>query len=43
VALDVPIVPLVRSFDRYAVAEGLYFTPRLDRRIRAADVYWKTW
>lgn len=42
VALDVPIVPLVRSFDRYAVAEGLQFTPRLDRRIRAADVQWKT-
>jgi len=41
VAMDVPIIPLLRTDDLYAVAEGLAFHPRLDRRIRAADIGWK--
>lgn len=38
---DVPVVPLYRQTDLYAVATGLEFTPRIDRRIRAADMAWK--
>lgn len=38
---DVPVVPLYRQTDLYAVATGLEFTPRIDRRIRAADMGWK--
>ena len=40
VALDVPVVPLVRLDDSYVVASGLEFSPRLDRLIRVADIRW---
>lgn len=35
---DVPIVPLVIPADLYAVSRDLDFQPRLDRRIRGADL-----
>lgn len=37
---DVAVVPLYRPRDRYAFAEGLDFTPRRDRRIRAFEIHW---
>jgi peptide/nickel transport system substrate-binding protein len=41
VALDVPIIPLLRTNDSYVVARELEFTPRLDRLIRATEIRWK--
>jgi peptide/nickel transport system substrate-binding protein len=38
---DVPVVPLHRRSDVYAVSEGLVFTPRLDREIRGAEIRWR--
>ncbi len=35
---DVPLLPLYRQLDVYAVAAALDFTPRLDRRVRAASL-----
>ena len=37
---DVPVVPLYRQRDVYACAAGLEFTPRVDRRIRGAEIRW---
>jgi peptide/nickel transport system substrate-binding protein len=37
---DVPVVPLYRATDIYAVAERLVFVPRLDREIRGAELRW---
>jgi peptide/nickel transport system substrate-binding protein len=37
---EVAVVPLYRQRDRYAFAEGLHFTPRRDRRIRAFEIHW---
>jgi peptide/nickel transport system substrate-binding protein len=39
---DVPVIPLYRQTDLYVVAKDLEFTPRLDRRIRAARMRWRT-
>jgi peptide/nickel transport system substrate-binding protein len=39
-ARDVPLVPLVRYDDIYAVADGLEFRPRLDQQVRGADLSW---
>ena len=41
-AADVALVPLYRVLDRYSFAPGLEFTPRLDRRIRAQDMRWRS-
>lgn len=41
VASDVPVVPLYRQVDLYAIARELEFTPRLDRRIEAATIRWR--
>lgn len=38
---EVPLVPLCRQADLYAFASDLAFEPRLDRRIRAAEIRWK--
>jgi peptide/nickel transport system substrate-binding protein len=35
---DLPILPLVLRFDLYAVRDGLEWTPRPDRRVRAFDI-----
>lgn len=37
---DVPVVPLYRQTDLYAVARNLEFVPRLDREIRGAEMRW---
>lgn len=37
---DVPLVPLYRQADRYGVAKGLEFEPRLDRRIYGIELRW---
>ena len=37
---DVPVIPLYRQTDLYLLAKDLEFTPRLDRRIRAARMRW---
>lgn len=37
---EVPVVPLYRQSDLYAARRGLHFQPRLDRRIRLADLRW---
>jgi peptide/nickel transport system substrate-binding protein len=39
---DVPVIPLYRQADLYAMARGLQFTPRLDRRLKVADMVWST-
>jgi peptide/nickel transport system substrate-binding protein len=39
---DVPVIPLYRQADLYVLAKDLEFTPRLDRRIRAARMRWLT-
>jgi hypothetical protein len=36
-----PIVPLYRQNDLYALADHLEFQPRLDRRIRGARLRWR--
>jgi peptide/nickel transport system substrate-binding protein len=41
VAADVPLIPLYRQADLWGVVEGLHFTPRLDRRVVAAELSWK--
>jgi peptide/nickel transport system substrate-binding protein len=38
---DVPVVPLYRRSDIYAVAADLAFEPRLDRDIRGAQIRWR--
>lgn len=38
---DVSVVPLYRQNDVYAIASGLEFEPRLDRRIRGARMRWR--
>jgi peptide/nickel transport system substrate-binding protein len=38
---DQPVVPLYRAADVYAVDRRLQFTPRVDRRIRAAEIRWR--
>lgn len=38
---DKPVVPLYRAADVYALDRRLEFTPRLDRRIRAAEIRWR--
>lgn len=38
---DVPVIPLFRRVDIYAVARRLEFNPRLDREIRAAEMRWR--
>ncbi|MCM2258389.1 MAG: ABC transporter substrate-binding protein [Vicinamibacteria bacterium] len=35
---DVAVIPLLRTYDRYAFDARLDFTPRLDRRIRGQDL-----
>jgi len=37
---DVPVVPLFRTVDNYAVAADLVFEPRLDRQVRGARLHW---
>ncbi len=37
---DLPVLPLYRQTDLYAVSGGLEFRPRLDRRVRAFDMSW---
>ena len=39
---DKPVVPLYRAADVYALDRRLEFAPRLDRRIRAAEIRWRT-
>ena len=39
---DVPAVPLYLQTDLYAVARDLDFQPRVDRRIRGAQLRWRT-
>jgi peptide/nickel transport system substrate-binding protein len=38
---DQPVVPLYRAADVYALDRRLEFAPRLDRRIRAAEIRWR--
>ncbi|MCP4895774.1 MAG: hypothetical protein GY906_02270 [bacterium] len=38
---EMPIVPLYRETDRYALNSDLEFQPRLDRRILGAQLHWK--
>lgn len=38
---ETPVVPLLRKRDRYALREGLVFTPRLDRRILGSALRWE--
>jgi peptide/nickel transport system substrate-binding protein len=40
VARDLPLVPLVRHDDVYAVAATLEFRPRLDKQVRGTDLAW---
>ena len=40
VAIDVPLVPLYSMADVYAVVSRLWFEPRLDGQIRAAELRW---
>jgi ABC-type transport system substrate-binding protein len=40
VALDVPVVPLYSMADVYGVVSRLWFQPRLDGQIRAAEIRW---
>ena len=40
VAIDVPLVPLYSMADVYAVVSRLWFEPRLDGQIRAAEMRW---
>lgn len=37
-----PMVPLYRQFDLYAVADGLVFQPRLQRIILGRELHWET-
>ena len=39
---DVPLVPLYRQADLYALSAALEFEPRLDRQVRAARLRWRT-
>jgi hypothetical protein len=39
---DQPVVPLYRAADVYALDRRLQFTPRVDRRIRAAEIRWRS-
>lgn len=39
---DAPVIPLYRQTDLYALSKDVEFTPRLDRRIRAARIRWRT-
>jgi peptide/nickel transport system substrate-binding protein len=41
VAVDVPIIPLLRTDDSYLLAGDLEFVPRLDRNIRVDEIRWK--
>lgn len=38
---DKPVVPLYRAADVYALDRRLEFTPRLDRRVLAAEIRWR--
>jgi peptide/nickel transport system substrate-binding protein len=38
---DLPVVPLYRQVNLYAVRAGLAFEPRLDRTIRGAELAWR--
>jgi peptide/nickel transport system substrate-binding protein len=38
---DKPVIPLYRAADVYALDRRLEFAPRLDRRIRAAEIRWR--
>jgi peptide/nickel transport system substrate-binding protein len=38
---DLPLVPIYRDTDRYALREGLVFKPRLDRQLRALEMRWR--
>jgi peptide/nickel transport system substrate-binding protein len=38
---DLPLVPLYRQFDLYAMRAGLDFRPRPDRRIRGVELGWR--
>lgn len=38
---DLPLVPLYRQFDLYAMRTGLVFQPRPDRRIRGLELRWQ--
>jgi peptide/nickel transport system substrate-binding protein len=38
---DKPVIPLYRAADVYALDRGLEFTPRLDRRLLAAEIHWR--
>jgi peptide/nickel transport system substrate-binding protein len=38
---DMPVVPLYRAADVYALDRRLEFAPRLDRRVRAAEIRWR--
>ena len=38
---DLPLVPIYRDTDRYALREGLVFKPRLDRQVRALEMRWR--
>lgn len=42
VALDVPVVPLYTMTDVYGAADRLWFEPRIDGQIRAAEMRWTT-
>lgn len=38
---DKPVIPLYRAADVYALDRRLEFTPRLDRRLLAAEIRWR--
>jgi ABC-type transport system substrate-binding protein len=38
---DVPVIPLYRQTDLYALAKDLEFQPRVDRRIRGREMRWR--
>lgn len=37
---DLPVVPIYRDTDLYALRAGLVFKPRLDRQVRALEMRW---
>lgn len=38
---ELPVIPLYRQGDLYALADDLSFQPRLDRRLRIAEISWQ--
>jgi ABC-type oligopeptide transport system substrate-binding subunit len=37
---DVPLVPLYRQANLYAISRSLAYRPRLDRRLRVFEMAW---